>query len=499
MTPRATLRTAVCAAALFTGHAAFADVTATQVWESWKADFASYGYDGISVGSEVMDGSTLTVADATVTLEDSLSSVTIAMGDIVFNENGDGTVTVTMAEDYPVTVTSDDGANMAMTITQKGLEIAVSGTPEQLDYAVSADSYGVVIDEIVEDGETVAGDMRVVMNSLSGTYSTSGDALRTTAYDMAAASIDLLFDVKEPGGAGYVVFSGKINDFTTKATGNIPTDVDVNDPKQLFTSGFAIDGNYSVGGSSYVFDVDMDGEKFTGSAQSGAGGMTFGMDGTSMAYDGGSSDLAVTFQSAALPFPIDLAAREYGFGFAMPLAKTDEPAPFGTKINLVDLTINDEVWSMIDPGAALPRDPATLSLDLTGTAKLFYDIYDPEQSEAMAMAPVPGELHSVVLNALNLSAAGAAITGVGSFVFDNTDLATFGGVPRPEGRIDFEINGANALLDKLVTMGLLPEEQAMPARMMMGMFARTVGDDQLTSSIEVNSEGHVLANGQRIQ
>ena len=51
----------------------------------------------------------------------------------------------------------------------------------------------------------------------------------------------------------------------------------------------------------------------------------------------------------------------------------------------------------------------------------------------------------------------------------------------------------------LIAMGVLPEDQAMMGRMMMGMFARTVGEDQLSTTIEVNSEGHVLANGQRIQ
>jgi len=36
-------------------------------------------------------------------------------------------------------------------------------------------------------------------------------------------------------------------------------------------------------------------------------------------------------------------------------------------------------------------------------------------------------------------------------------------------------------------------------RMMMGMFATPTGDDELTSKIEVNDEGHLIANGQRLQ
>ena len=73
-------------------------------------------------------------------------------------------------------------------------------------------------------------------------------------------------------------------------------------------------------------------------------------------------------------------------------------------------------------------------------------------------------------------------------------------MPRPKGGVDLTLVGGNGLLDKLVGMGLLPEEQAMGARMMMGLFAVPgEGEDTLNSRIEVNDEGHVLANGQRIR
>jgi hypothetical protein len=57
----------------------------------------------------------------------------------------------------------------------------------------------------------------------------------------------------------------------------------------------------------------------------------------------------------------------------------------------------------------------------------------------------------------------------------------------------------NGLIDTLSTMGLLPTDQVMGARMMLGLFTVPVGDDELTSTIEVNAEGHILANGQRLQ
>ena len=62
------------------------------------------------------------------------------------------------------------------------------------------------------------------------------------------------------------------------------------------------------------------------------------------------------------------------------------------------------------------------------------------------------------------------------------------------------LSGANALLDKLIAMGFVSEDDAMGARMMMGMLA-VPGDapDTLNSKIEINEQGHILANGQRIK
>ena len=55
-------------------------------------------------------------------------------------------------------------------------------------------------------------------------------------------------------------------------------------------------------------------------------------------------------------------------------------------------------------------------------------------------------------------------------------------------------------MDKLVAMGLLPQDQAMGARMMLGLFARPgEGEDTLVSKIEVSGDGAISANGQRLQ
>jgi hypothetical protein len=56
------------------------------------------------------------------------------------------------------------------------------------------------------------------------------------------------------------------------------------------------------------------------------------------------------------------------------------------------------------------------------------------------------------------------------------------------------------LLDSLIEMGLVGEDDAIAARLMMGLFTVAgPSEDELNSRLEVNEAGHVLANGQRLR
>jgi hypothetical protein len=127
------------------------------------------------------------------------------------------------------------------------------------------------------------------------------------------------------------------------------------------------------------------------------------------------------------------------------------------------------------------------------------NMMNPEEQGSLGYGELPFELNTLSLDTLNVSAAGAAITGAGDFTFDPTDTQTFAPMPRPEGEVAIKVNGLNQLIDNLIAMGLVPEEEVMGPRMMIGMFAQTTGDDQLETALEVNGEGHVLVNGQRVK
>ena len=85
---------------------------------------------------------------------------------------------------------------------------------------------------------------------------------------------------------------------------------------------------------------------------------------------------------------------------------------------------------------------------------------------------------------------------------DITGALEFGDNPNePVGTLNGTFEGVNGLMDKLVAMGLVPQEQMMGMRMMMAMFAKPAegNPDQLTSEIEFREGGQIFANGQQVK
>ena len=182
-----------------------------------------------------------------------------------------------------------------------------------------------------------------------------------------------------------------------------------------------------------------------------------------------------------------------------PVLKSEDEQDFAFGLQLVNFTMSDMIWGIFDPTGQLPRDPATVELETSGKALLLVDYLDPAAAAEMTDG-TPGELRAVTVSKLLVNAAGAILQGSGAVTLDNTDKVTLPGMPKPVGAVDLSLSGGNGLLDKLIAMGLFPQEQAMGVRMMMGLFA-VPGDapDTLNSKIEFTQDGQILANGQRIK
>lgn len=498
MTKPYSLRAATCVAALMIAPAAHADVTAQQVWTAWQTSMAQYaGAAAISTGAVAEDGDTVTVTDLVLSSDNDGETVRVSVPQIVFAGAGDGTVVVTSSDITTIAVGTATGGTIDMSFVQSGATLTASGTPEDVTYDIAADQYALSIDRITSPEGDVAGDMGLKFNGVTGTTRTlTADAVKT-AYDIAAAGVDLLVDVSTPDDSTLMV-SGKIDGIVATGSSSAPAGLDFRDPAVMFGGDYAATGSYTSGPAAYIIEASG-GTGISGTSTTGPTNLTFGVGGDGLSYAVSVTDVMADLTGSEMPFPFRLSAASYDLALKTPVGPTAAPVPFRLLMGLSDVAVNDEIWAMFDPTAALPRDPATIRLEVSGAAQLDRSIMDPAQAEALAMQPgFPGKIESLTLNDLTVDAVGLTVKGSGDFTFDNADTTTFPGMPNPTGSVTIGVAGANALIDKLIAMGLIPAEQAMMPRMMLGMFAKTTGDDAVQSVIEVK-DGQVLANGQRIR
>jgi hypothetical protein len=493
------------AAALLAGSgAAFADVTADQVWASWR-DFSARMGQSVTARAETRSGDRLTIIDATFTTADPDVRIVTRFSEIALRDLGDGRVRITLPPDFTVSMKTAASAPEAVTldgrIRQSGMDIIASGDPANIHYDYSADTLTATLEHFATGNGDTQMTGQATLSRLTGSYQVAEGDPQTL--DSAVALGTMSIDLTAKSAKDKAVFSvkGKFDDLGGTATGTGMTRLveQAGRPGGL-PKDAALQAEYHVGSSTYTVAIDNPDATATAAITSQDNALRVQFDATALSYGAKAGPTSVVFSSPAIPVPqitASLAGTELDVTF--PIGKTDAPQDFSVVTRLLDFVVSDNVWALFDPQKVLPRDPATLILELAGTANWLVDPFNPTQPDATGQ-PMPLALHRLDLSNLTVSALGAALTGVGTLTFDNADLTTYPGFPKPVGEANLRLTGANALIDKLISLGFLPEDQAMGARMMLGLFARPgEGADILTSRIEAREDGTVFANGQRLK
>lgn len=487
---------------LITGSAAWADVTAKQVWDNWKSTAEAAG-QSVSAGSENESGGTLSLKDVKVvsTTPDGKVSGTIA--NVTFAEQGDGTVKMTMSPDYPVDfdMTPKDGKPVVgkVMLHQEGLSVIVSGSDGDMTYALDAPSIEGKLASLTVDGKPA--DVNVDFKAIGSkaTYAIKGTGTRDITSNGTAQSMSLAVDGTDPEKGGKFSFSAKATDLTGTSAATMIDGVDMKDMDAALKAGTKIDATLGYGGLTYSFDTDDAKGTSKGEGTGKDGKLTIAMTKAGLHYGVSGGGGSLTVSGSQIPLPqITLKTTGSTFDFMMPVMKSPDPQPFSILVKLAGVALNDEVWGMLDPGKVLPRDPAELAIDLAGKATLTRDVLAQPGGE-MPGSP-PGQLDSVDVNNVHLAIGGADLSGKGAFTFDHSGDMPGNPMGQPSGMIDLTLKGGMGLLDKLVTMGLVPQDQATGFKMMLGLFAKP-GDapDTMVSKIELTKDGQVLANGQRLK
>lgn len=491
--------------ALLAGGPALAQVSPEDVWNAWKVSAETVGQT-VAFGSEARSGSVLTVTGVTLTQPTDGPALVVEIGDMTFTDQGDGSVAVGIAPTVALAVSGGQGGgedvDARLVLRHEGFDLVASGAPEEIVYAFAADALTVGVERFLVDGEPFDFVFDLAIGSVEGSYSYLAGAEPSLYSDVTAESLKLDVRVVPPEEEGRLVMAlavGGIESSSSVERLDLLTALKGDDIGQALAQGLAFAGDFAYGPAEFSFDFE-DGREHTALSGSAAGGSALvEMSADALAYEITGQNTTFTMSGTEIPLPeITVAYEDLAFAFALPAAASTEPRDFSFLVRLVNLALDEGIWSLFDPAAALPHDPATLIVDIAGRGNFAHGLFDPQ---TMMADSFPGDLHALDLRELRAAVAGAEVTGEGAFIFDNADRQTFPGVPRPMGEVELTAVGLTGLVDKLVAMGLLPQEEAASFQFMLGLFARQVEGqaDTYTTKIELTPEGGIVANGQQLQ
>ena len=506
-----TLRTRVSTLSLiavgFGATAAMAEVSAADVWSNYDAYLTSVG--GAISGDLSTSGAVTTIANAKVdfVLPFGFGNIAVAVSDITMTETDDGAVTITYPSPMTVAVSGNlqEVGAFAATIQseQDAYVVTASGDAGDVTYTGTATNMTYTLRDITFDGsEDWTIDATGTIASFSYETRVTEGNLITAQSTQTMGDNAYSFNIVDPDG----LKSTNTGSYgATDATMSLALPVggsDIMNLSQAIREGLSVDIASRGTGSQGTATTTMNGQIMTDQdTTTGASEVTLRLSEDGLAVVGNVEDIAVAMTMAELmPFPIEAAIEQITANYALPVNASEAQQEFRYAFGLNGITVSEEIWGLFDPSGELPRDPATIALDLSGYGVTGLDLLDiPAMMSLSQSGDVPVQVDEVTLNSMTIAAAGAEVTAAGAFSLDNTDIATFQGFPRPEGALEMTLTGVNGLMDKLSALGFIPEEQLMTPRLMLGMFATPVGDDELRSTIEINGEGHVLANGQRLR
>ncbi len=483
---------------------ASAELSAEDVWGDWKSYVSGFGYEVSGVEERAGDILTVTGVTFSSTGAAIAGGASISIDRIELQEQPDGTVVVDLPALMPIEMTAPNETGgvtrISMDYRQSGMELIASGAPDTINYNYSVDTITLETTGIEMNGQIMpdgTNDVEVTVQDVTGTSTMALDSLRRYVQSVQAGSLSYTFNATDIARNATSVISGQMQQLTFDGTGAMPLrEVDSTDLDAMLGAGFAAGGTFEYAANALSAEVESQQTTVASTVISGPGSLGVTMDQSGLSYDVAQSDLDVEVTSGEFPLPVNFSVSSSSFQLAIPVRQSSEPEDFSMGFALNGLAMSDVLWGLFDPSSQLPRDPATVAVDLAGKARLMFNLLDPASVANLSPDAAPAEIETLDINKLQISAAGAELAGDGGFTFDTAE----GQVPKPQGSVDLKLTGGNGLIDKLIAAGLIQDQEAMGIRMMMGLLA-VPGEapDTLNSKIEINAEGHVIANGQRIQ
>lgn len=489
-------------------------LTGEEVWANQTAYLSGLG---ITVSqTQTRAGNVLTVSDIAydLTFPFAVGRLSLRSGPQTYTENADGSVDVgyapvnTLALYASILPGPGDALFMAanLTVATQGQTMKATGTADDITYDSRADLMEITLSDVVLSGESDLESVSLdaylsIEDSVTTVRITTGAATTLTGTSVSGRTVsDVGISIGEEMQSKTVSLQSSTNVAYSLTLPAAP--MDLMDMSQALRDGLAMTLEVGTGAGrsqevSMAFGTIISNQSTTVDSSS----TRFRLDAQGIGVAGSAEQAVISLDATDdLPLKIDASLESLTFEFAFPLNSGTAPVEAVYAFGVTDLVLTDDLWAMIDRTGAFPRQPLSFALDLRSNVTLKTDLLDIAGLQMMIESgQMPFDVQSVRIGNLSVNAAGASAVASGEFTLDMTDLDSFDGFPRPTGSAMATVTGANALLDSLLRADWISADDLTAARLAMSMFATATGDDQLQSTLEINAEGHVIANGQRIQ
>ncbi|MEM7237076.1 MAG: hypothetical protein AAF501_04545, partial [Pseudomonadota bacterium] len=173
--------------------------------------------------------------------------------------------------------------------------------------------------------------------------------------------------------------------------------------------------------------------------------------------------------------------------YQVPLSPSDEMRPFEVKFAMVDMTLDEALWSVLDPDGEIDRAPAQLLIDTVGTMRL-----TKPQSEMRTGEAPPVAFGNLSVNKLDLSILGAQATARGDVEFIQP-------INLPQGTMTLRLKNALEVMSRLVAAEVLtPDVLLFASLMAQNYLLEDPESGELVGEFEMGPGG-ITVNGQPLQ
>jgi len=464
-------------------------VTPDALWQAWQDSAAAAG---IPLSATVEQGGTLGLTDLSVQRPLGDGMVTLGFDRLDLSQDG-ADVRVTLPAGGTLTLVAtpgpedpdDEPVEAVFALGDTPLTATATGDAADPDWSVAADMVTLQLVSLTQGGEPLDAEFRVDLSGLAGRFTGLGDAGRPLSVDLSADRLATDFAATDPDSGDTLRTTATQSDAILRA--------DLAEDADTWTLRASL-----VGGESASVSVQsgLEGSIETDSRQDSAA-LTVTATDTRSDYGARITGLVTTLSGSLMPSgPLGAAMDTATLALSIPTGPAQDLQTAALALGLQGVMPDDQLWALIDPSGAIPRNPAAATL----RAEADLASVDPDAADAAA----PGmELPGLLPRALRIAEI-AIDLGTASVMGDGAVDIPAGpmGVPdmaQATGAMDLRGMGLSGLLQQAMAAGALSMEQAMGAQMLLGMFAVQGEGDSFTSRIELQPDGALLVNGNRMR